>query len=99
MVPVTVAPLLSVRSTTPRSYRRSVSWRSRRSSTLTERRAPPDAPRGYPDDARGALDDRDDPEQPVGHRFGINPQFRHLRGLPGQTSTDPSTGRPIRGPA
>src|SRR5256885_1591949 len=41
MVPLTVAPLPSVRSTTPRSYRRSVSWRSRRSSTLTELSALP----------------------------------------------------------
>ena len=24
----------------------------------------------------------------AGNRFGINPQFRHLRGLPGQTPTD-----------
>src|SRR5882762_10720249 len=56
MVPLTVAPLRSVRSTTPRSYRRSVSWRSRRSSTLTERRAPPDAPRGCRRRPRGALD-------------------------------------------
>ena len=35
----------------------------------------------------------------VGKRFGINPQFRDLRGLPGQAPVDPSTGRPIRGPA
>jgi hypothetical protein len=35
----------------------------------------------------------------VGKRSGINPQFRHLRGLPGQGPGDPSTGRPIRGPA
>ena len=35
----------------------------------------------------------------VGKRSGINPQFRHLRGLPGQAPVDPSTGRPIRGPA
>ena len=35
----------------------------------------------------------------VGKRSGINPQFRYLRGLPGQASVDPSTGRPIRGPA
>jgi len=35
----------------------------------------------------------------VGKRSGINPQFRHLRGFPGQTPMDPSTGRPIRGPA
>jgi len=32
-------------------------------------------------------------------RSGINPQFRHLRGLPGQAPVDPSTGTPIRGPA
>src|SRR5207302_9686618 len=55
MVPLTVAPLPSVRSTTPRSYRRSVSWRSRRSSTLTERRAPADAPRGCRRRPRGTL--------------------------------------------
>ena len=35
----------------------------------------------------------------VGKRSGINPQFRHLRGLPGQAPVDPSTGRPIRAPA
>src|SRR5882762_8872015 len=35
----------------------------------------------------------------VGKGSGINPQFRHLRGLPGQTPMDPSTGRPIRVPA
>ena len=35
----------------------------------------------------------------VGKRSGINPHFRDLRGLPGQTPMDPSTGRPIRGPA
>src|SRR5437764_15483522 len=54
MVPGTAAPLPSVRSTTPRSYRRSVSWRSRRSSTLTERRSPSRCPwRLSPAPARG----------------------------------------------
>jgi len=35
----------------------------------------------------------------VGKRSGINPQFRHLPGPLGQAPGDPSTGRPIRGPA
>jgi len=33
----------------------------------------------------------------VGKRSGINPQFRHLRGLPGKRQWIPVPGRPIEG--